>query len=57
MYTAEENRVKIQGVIVSRSPETKVKQKSSREVSLVIVLSGNKRVHLSRRHTLAPSSG
>ena len=50
MYTAEENRVKTQRVIVSRSPETKVEQKSSREVSLIIVLSGNKGVHLSRRY-------
>ena len=52
--TASENRAQIQGVIVSRSPKTKVKQKNSCEVSLIIVLSGNKGVHLSRRYILTP---
>ena len=57
IQTESENSVQIQGVIVSRSPETKVKQKSSREVSLIIVLSRNKGVHLSHRYILTPSSG
>ena len=49
--TTAENRVKMEGVIVSTTPETKVEQKSSREVATYVQrLLGDRRGSVHVKH-------